>query len=252
MTTLVILATVLATAVLSGVMGMAGGVLLMAVLVTLLPVASAMILHGAVQAASNGARFLFLREHVMWGILPLYAAGAAFAVLLFVSVVFVPDPALVLILVGSFPWLARLLPTLRGLDVRRPLTAATCGVVVTAAQLLAGASGPLLDAFYLRTDVDRRSIVATKALTQAAGHVVKIGYYAWVSAAALDWFAVAGVPTWLVAAAILLAVLGARIGTRLLDKFDDRQFRRVTGWVILALGALCILKGVRDLMVGLA
>ena len=249
MTALVILATVLATAVLSGVIGMAGGVLLMAVLVTLLPVASAMILHGAVQAASNGARFLFLREHVMWEILPFYAVGALVAVLLFVSVAFVPDPAMVLILVGSFPWLARLVPTLRGLDVRRPVTGAACGVAVTAAQLLAGASGPLLDAFYLRTEVDRRCIVATKALTQAAGHVLKIGYYAWVSDAVLDEFALAGVPIWLVGAGIVLAVAGARIGTRLLEKFDDRQFRRVTGWVILGLGALCIVKGVRDLLV---
>ena len=247
MTALVILATVLATSVLSGVMGMAGGVLLMAVLVTLLPVASAMILHGAVQSASNGARFVFLREHVMWGILPSYAVGALVAVLLFVSVAFVPDPAMVLILVGSFPWLARLVPTLRGLDVRRPFTAVACGATVTAAQLLAGASGPLLDAFYLRTDVDRRSIVATKALTQAAGHVVKIGYYAWVSTAVLDEFSAAGVSIWLIGVAILLAVLGARIGTRLLEKFDDGQFRRVTSWVILGLGALCILKGARDL-----
>ncbi len=249
MTALVILATVLATAVLSGVIGMAGGVLLMAVLVTLLPVASAMILHGAVQAASNGARFLFLREHVMWGILPLYAVGAVIALLLFVWVAFVPDPALVLILVGCFPWLARLLPTLRGLDVRRPVTAAACGATVTAAQLLAGASGPLLDAFYLRTEVDRRSIVATKALTQSAGHVVKIGYYAWVSTAVLDEFSAAGVSAWLVGAAIVLAVLGARVGTQLLEKFDDRQFRRVTSWVILALGTLCIVKGVSDLAV---
>ncbi|MDE0225625.1 MAG: sulfite exporter TauE/SafE family protein [Gammaproteobacteria bacterium] len=249
MTAFVILATVLATAVLSGVIGMAGGVLLMAVLVTLLPVASAMILHGAVQAASNGARFLFLREHVMWGILPFYAIGALLAVLLFIALAFVPDPALVLILVGSFPWLARIVPTLRGLDVRRPATGAACGATVTAAQLLAGASGPLLDAFYLRTEVDRRSIVATKALTQAAGHVVKIGYYAWVSNAVLDEVAIADIPIWLVGAGIVLAVLGARIGTRLLERFDDRQFRRVTGWVILGLGALCIVKGARDLLV---
>ena len=247
MTTLLILATVLATAVLSGVIGMAGGVLLMAVLVTLLPVASAMILHGAVQAASNGARFLFLREHVIWAIMPYYAVGALISVVLFVSLALVPDPALVLILVGSFPWLARVVPTLRGLDVRRPVTAVACGATVTAAQLLAGASGPLLDAFYLRTEVDRRSIVATKGLTQAAGHVVKIGYYAWVSNAVLDEFSVAGVPIWIMGAGIVLAVVGARIGTRLLEKFDDRQFRRVTGWVILGLGALCILKGVRDL-----
>jgi len=96
-----ILATVLATAIISGVLGMAGGLALMAVLASLLPVSGAMILHGAVQAASNGARFLFLRDRMMWGVLPWYGVGAALSVLVFVSLVVVPDPALVLILVGT-------------------------------------------------------------------------------------------------------------------------------------------------------
>ena len=176
-----ILLTVIVTAVISGVLGMAGGLILMVVLASVLPVSAAMILHGAVQATSNGARFVFLRDRMMWSVLPWYAAGAALAVLLFVSVAFVPDPALVLIIVGSFPWLARLLPMLRGLDVRKRGTATVCGATVTGAQLLAGASGPLLDAFYLETDVDRRSIVATKAFTQTVGHVIKVGYYVWIS-----------------------------------------------------------------------
>ena len=122
-----ILLTVLATAIISGVLGMAGGLALMAVLASLLSVTGAMILHGAVQATSNGARFVFLRDRMMWGVLPWYAAGAAVSVLVFVSLAVVPEPALVLILVGSFPWLARLLPSLRGLDVRKPRTAAACG-----------------------------------------------------------------------------------------------------------------------------
>ena len=210
-----------------------------------------MIVHGAVQAASNGARFLFLRAARDVGD-PAVLRGRRICspCCCFVSVMFVPDPALVLILVGSFPWLARLsadAPGTRRAPPGRPALA--CGATVTAAQLLAGASGPLLDAFYLRTEVDRRCIVATKALTQAAGHVLKIAYYAWVSDAVLDEFAVAGVPVWLIGAGIVLAVVGARIGTRLLEKFDDRQFRRVTGWVILGLGALCIVKGVGDLFV---
>ena len=71
----VILLTVLATAVISGVLGMAGGLALMAVLTSLLPVGGAMILHGAVQAASNGARFVFLRDRMMWGVRELLLAG---------------------------------------------------------------------------------------------------------------------------------------------------------------------------------
>lgn len=49
--------------------------------------------------------------------------------------------------------------------------------MVTAAQLAAGASGPLLDVFYLNTKLDRLAIVATKALTQTLGHLLKLGYY---------------------------------------------------------------------------
>ena len=243
-----ILFTVLLTAVISGVLGMAGGLMLMAVLASILPVTGAMILHGAVQATSNGARFVFLRDRMMWSVLPWYGIGAAIAVLLFVSIAFVPEPALVLIVVGSFPWIARLLPALRGLDVRNRHTATFCGLTVTGAQLLAGASGPLLDAFYLETKVDRRTIVATKAFTQTVGHLLKIGYYVWVSRTVLPELPDDRLSPWLIAGGMALAVAGARIGTRLLDRFDDRQFRRVTGPVILALGAVCVLKGVRDLL----
>ncbi|HRX75404.1 MAG TPA: hypothetical protein P5341_14940, partial [Hyphomonas sp.] len=50
----IILATVLVTSFISGIFGMAGGVIFMAVLTALVPVATAMIIHGAVQIVSNG------------------------------------------------------------------------------------------------------------------------------------------------------------------------------------------------------
>ena len=249
MTSAVILIAVLATATLSGVLGMAGGIVLMAVLIATLPVAGAMVVHGAAQAASNGARFVFLRDYMMWRTLPPYAAGAALAVALFAVFAFVPHPGLVLILVGATPWLARWMPALKGLDIRRPPTAAICGATVTATQLLAGASGPLLDAFYQNTDVDRRAIVATKAFTQTVGHLLKLVYYALIVGQLLEDVDASAMPLWLIGAVVALAVVGTRIGTQLLGGIDDRQFRRVSGWAILTLGALCMAKGVRDLLV---
>ena len=136
-----VLVSVLATSVLSGILGMAGGMILMAILVSTMSVANAMLLHGAVQATSNGARAWFLRTHIRWQILPTYLLGAAAAVGFFTWLALVPDAGVVLILVGLFPWLARVNRRLRGLDVTRPVTTFSCGVVVTAAQLLAGAPG---------------------------------------------------------------------------------------------------------------
>jgi uncharacterized membrane protein YfcA len=245
----VILASVLLTALLSGVLGMAGGMILMAILVALMPVAAAMTLHGVVQAFSNGSRAWFLREHIRWGILPWYGLGSAIATSAFAALTLVPDPALVLVLVGAMPWIARAAPLvgssrLGSLDVSRPATAVTCGITVTIAQLLAGASGPLLDLFYLHSPLNRYQVVASKALTQTIGHLLKVGYYGVVAGS------VGALPWPLYGTAILAALIGARVGTRLLDKLADDAFRRVSGWVILGLGAACVLDGGRRLIVG--
>ena len=249
MTASIILIAVLATAVLSGILGMAGGMVLMAVLVTVSPVATAMVVHGIAQATSNGARVWFLRRHVMWNVLPPYLLGGALATGVFVTVAFVPEPGLVLVLVGASPWLARLVPFLRGLDIRHRRASVACGATVTAAQLLAGASGPLLDAFYLGTDTDRRQIVATKAVTQTIGHVVKILYYGVIVGRLADAAAVEPVAAWLIAGIVLLAIVGARIGTAVLERLDTTRFRRITTVAVLSLGAVCVIKGISDLWI---
>ena len=46
-----------------------------------------------------------------------------------------------------------------------------------ATQLIAGASGPILDVFYNGSSLNRREIVATKAFTQAMGHLIKLAFY---------------------------------------------------------------------------
>lgn len=40
----------------------------------------------------NGARFIFLREHMMWHVLGPYALGAGVTVAAFLAFTFVPDP----------------------------------------------------------------------------------------------------------------------------------------------------------------
>lgn len=233
-----ILGTVLLTSVVSGIFGMAGGMILMAVLVSVLSVGAAMMLHGAVQAVANGSRAWFLREHIQWRILPAYALGAALTVAVFIALTLVPDADLILIIVGVLPFLARAVPHLKGLDVTHLPTATACGIIVTAAQLFAGASGPLLDVFYLNAPLNRFQIIASKAITQAAGHVLKLVYYGLIVGVTDS------VPAWLYAVAILVALTGTRLGTRLLERhFTDDRFRRVSSLVILLIAAVCVVKG---------
>ena len=240
-----IIISVFATAVLSGILGMAGGMILMAILVSTVSVSAAMMIHGAVQATSNASRCWFLRRHVQWRILPAYAAGAGLALAGFSLMNLVPDPAVVLIVIGALPWLARLLarslPGLNALDMNRRATAWLCGLVVTSAQLLAGASGPLLDMFYLNSTLNRHQIVASKAITQALGHLLKLVYYGLIVGVVED------IPGWFYLLAMVTAVSGTRVGTRLLDRIADNAFRKVSGWVILGISTSLLIKGLYDL-----
>lgn len=232
---------VFGTSVLSGILGMAGGMILMAILVSTLSVANAMILHGAVQMTANGSRAWFLKRHIRWRLLPNYMLGAAVSVGLFGMLAFVPEAGLVLILVGAFPWLARLSKRLRGLDVTRPLTTITCGFVVTSAQLLAGASGPILDVFYLNSPLNRQEIVANKALTQTLGHILKIVYYGFIIAVTTT------LPVWLFVAALAAAVAGTRVGTQLLQRWNDAAFLRASQVIILTIATVCVGQGIWSL-----
>ena len=239
---LVIVLSALATSVISGLVGMAGGVVLMAILINILPVSSAMVLHGITQFTANGSRTLILRRFLLWRLLPGYLVGATVAVAGFSALLFVPDASVVLILVGLFPWIARLQPKVSALNITRPLSSVVCGLSVTSAQLLAGAAGPLLDMFYLNSGLDRQTIVANKAMTQTLGHLLRILYYGAIISVETV------LPNWLFATAAIAAVLGTRVGTWLLSRWDDERFRDVSGYIILCTGTVCILQGCYQLV----
>ena len=87
-----LLVSVLLTSILSGILGMAGGMILMAILVSTVSVATAMMIHGVVQATSNGSRAWLLRSHIQWRILPTYIVGSGAALAGFMALTLVPDP----------------------------------------------------------------------------------------------------------------------------------------------------------------
>jgi len=63
----------LATSFVSGILGMAGGMILLGILLAVLPLSTAMTLHGITQFAANGGRAFMLRREVDWRIAGGYA-----------------------------------------------------------------------------------------------------------------------------------------------------------------------------------
>ena len=232
----------LVTSFISGILGMAGGMILMGVLLAFLPLPAAMMLHGICQFSANGWRAGMLRREIDWRIFRGYAIGAILALALFAVLRIVVSKPVALIAMGLTPFVALVLPERLHLNVERRGQAFVCGLLCSAISLTAGISGPILDIFFVRSKMTRHKVVATKASTQSLSHVLKIIYFGGV-------LAVEGgtVEPWLAVTMVALAVVGTSLSRQVLERITDASFRLWTRWTVMTLGSIYLASGVMSL-----
>ena len=156
---------IFATSTLSGIMGMGGGMILMVLLLGLLPVEAAMILHGVNSderqrlPSRHTAVSLEWQDH--WPLLTRRVHHRWF-------VSHYSDPARQepsAATAGALS-LSQLSSENRSLGrYRKRFRPVLCGGLVSAAQLLAGASGGVLDVFYVHSKLSRFEVIGNKAFT---------------------------------------------------------------------------------------
>jgi uncharacterized membrane protein YfcA len=234
-----IVVVVFATSFLSGIFGLAGGLILMGALLLLVPVTSAMVLHATTQMAANGSRAFLWRKHNDYGVFRRYMIGAAAAFALFASIRFVPDRALIFILLGLMPFAGLALPESFAPRADRRFASEFCGFLSTSLQLICGVSGPALDIFLIRTNLDRRAVVSTKALCQTATHTLKLIYFGGLIGGGFG-----EVHPVAVALAVGVAVLGTNLARTVLERLSDVQFRRWMKILMILIGTFYMGQGV--------
>ncbi len=223
-------ALMICTALLSGVFGMAGGLILIGVLLTLFPVPQAMILHAVTQMASNGWRALLWWRHIVWRSMAVYVMGCLVAVGLWSLTLYVPDKAVALLMLGASPFVIRAIPEKILPRSFGPVQVAFTGLFSMTLMLLTGVTGPLLDTMFLRSPLERRQIIATKAACQVFGHGFKLFYFGALIAQASE------IEPWFLALAVASSIVGSSLGRLLLERLSDRQFRTWSNRLITALG----------------
>ena len=234
----------LATSFISGILGMAGGMILMGILLALMPVPAAMMLHGVSQLASNGWRAMLWRKEVGWRIFRGYALGALVSMVLFILLALVVSKPVALIVMGLTPFIALALPEKLHLNVERPGHPFACGAICSALSLTAGVSGPILDVFFVRSMMGRHAVVATKAMTQSFSHILKITYFGLIVAAERH----GTVDPWMGAMMVILAFTGTSLAAPVLKRMDDKSFRQWTRWTVMTLGVFYLVSGILMLL----
>src|SRR5450432_2385558 len=227
--------TIVVSSFVSGVFGMAGGMILLGVLLNYLDVAAGMIFFSIVQLFANGWRALHWRRYVLWPIFGWYVLGAGIAFALMFAISFVPNKAIVYLTLGLMPFAVEILPASLRPNIEWRGVPFVTGVLTTIIQVLAGVGGLFLDIFFQKSTLDRKTTNATKAVTQTFSHVLRAIYFGSFAA-----YGELKVTIW--APAMVLAICGASLAPMVLERMTDHGFRQWTRVIIFAIAIVYLAR----------
>ncbi len=245
-TTLVILGVAsLLTAGVSAVIGMAGGIMLLAIMLLFLEPAVAIPIHALVQLVSNSSRAVIHRSAVRRDLLFPFVLLLLPAGYLTLPLVQITPADTLRLVIGVFvivsTWRKEWLllgfdPERLGVVPRFALVGAGAGALGP----LIGATGPFIAPFFLGVGLTRFELIGTKAACQAGTHVAKMVLFGIAGFAFLDY-----APLMIVMATGVIA--GTALGTRLLHTIDDDRFTQLYKAALTLVAIRLIASGLMDL-----
>ncbi|MEH6648747.1 MAG: sulfite exporter TauE/SafE family protein [Motiliproteus sp.] len=237
---LLLLATSFATALLTATLGVGGGVLLLAVVASVLPPLAIIPVHGLVQAAANGNRAILTRQHLNRFVFKHFIVGAVIgAILASMLVVQLPTNA-ILLCIGLFILLLTWGPALQ-FQTLGPWSLRIAAGLTTFVSMFVGASGPLVAAFTQQLSHDRFQRVATFSACMSLQHGLKLAVFGFLGFSFGDWIA-------LIVAMILTGVAGTWIGLNLLSKISNERFNQVFKVILTLMAAKLLYSALSGLL----
>ncbi len=218
------------TAIISGVIGMGGGILLLSIMTFFLSPTIIIPIHGFVQLVSNASRVGYLLEHVKKNFFWCFLLGLPFGTVLSVYLLkdFISDLHIylaLLVMISYSVFKPKKLPQIK----LKPKSWIMVGFISGVLAILIGAVGPLLAVFFIRDDFTKEEIVSTKSAMQLSAHFVKIPAFLFLEFNYLDH-------VWLIIAMSVSVILGTKVGVTLLKRVDSKRFKLLFKGVLLIAG----------------
>lgn len=206
------------TAIISAVVGMAGGIVLLSLMTFFMPLTQIVPIHGAVQLVSNSSRAFLLKDRVKWKIIRWYLLGLPIGTVLATYVITkIENPEIAYGLIALIILYVVFKPKKMPALIIPEWGFLILSIVMGFFNPLIGATGPMQAPFFLRPDWEKEEIVATKAMSQLLGHLLKIPTFLYLGFRYLDY--------WQLILFMSLGVLvGTKVGVGFLAKIKQKTF----------------------------
>jgi uncharacterized membrane protein YfcA len=217
----------LATATLTAITGIGGGMILIALMPGLLPAPAIVPVHAMVQLFSNSSRALFGWRFLRWEFVLAFVAGGIVGGLLAAAATREIDLEYTPLFIAAYILYTVWGPPLRFSNPPKG-EFVFIGLLQTGLSMLVGATGPMGQATLMRRGLQRDALVVTGALMTTVTHLIKIVLFALLGFAFGEyWKVIAGMSAGVIA--------GAFIGTHIRYRIDEKIFRHILKWALTLL-----------------
>ncbi|MDO5091443.1 MAG: sulfite exporter TauE/SafE family protein [Cardiobacteriaceae bacterium] len=220
------------TSTMTAVIGIGGGMILIAFMPFFLPPSAIIPVHATTQLASNLSRAWFGRRHVLFPPLAQYAAGnvlgmvAGFWLIGQVNLDDAPLYISIYILLNVWvPPFQRAMGHIEHFSV--------IGFVQTVLALFVGVTGPMNVPLLMKRSDDHHAVVSTAAAMMVFAHLGKVVVYGWYGFAWMEYAP-------LLAALVAASVAGSWAGVRLRQRLRMDFLRPLLKYVLTALACYAI------------
>lgn len=223
------------TSTVAGVVGIGGGMMLIAIMPSFIPLNALIPVHGLTQMSSNFSRAVFGYKDVQFEVIPKFLLGSFIgigifaAILNFISLQYVP------LFIGTYILLS-LWSEKFNEKIKRYESYFLAGFFQTGLSMVVGATGPLTMTLLLKDYQDKDKVVATGAALMSITHILKVFVFMYFGFVFFDYIGI-------IVAMIIGAVAGSWTGTQLRDKIEGKNFLMLLKVLLSAL-AIHVIVGV--------
>ncbi|NVK57452.1 MAG: sulfite exporter TauE/SafE family protein [Alteromonadaceae bacterium] len=217
------------TSFITAAFGAGGGLLLLVVMASIMPMSVVIPVHGLVQLGSNANRAIMTFRHIDKAMLAYFTLGGVIGALLASFIVADMPLELMKVLVGVFV-LYLLWGVTPRVGERSALGRLTFGAFTAFMSMFVGASGPLVGSIMHTYNYEKMRFIATFSSCMTLQHCLKAVLFSALGFAFWQWLP-------LIIAMIVSGTLGTWIGLKVLHKLPAEKFKRIFR-VILSLFSL--------------
>jgi len=203
------------TSFVAGVVGLGGGLMLIAILPSFLPIQALIPIHGFTQMFSNISRAYFGYKDIAFEVVPKFFIGSVFGVSLFALILDTVSFEYIPLFIGTYILLSLWSKKFND-KIQKYENYYLIGFLQSGLSVVVGATGPLTIALLMKEYKDKDTVISTAALLMSITHCMKVLVFVFLGFKFSEYLEI-------IVIMVLGVIIGSYLSTHMRDKIDGKK-----------------------------